>query len=102
MLRESSREVDHPARYGGEELAAVLPGTDLEGAFNRAERVREQIAQLRIPRLDGGGTLTDHRELRRRGRARRATPTGARCVQAADSALYEAKRSGKNKSVRAR
>ena len=44
MLRESSREVDHPARYGGEELAAVLPGTDLEGAFNRAERVREQIA----------------------------------------------------------
>ena len=58
VLRESSREVDHPARYGGEELAAVLPGTDLEGAFNRAERVREQIAELRIPRLDGGGTLT--------------------------------------------
>ena len=36
VLRESSREIDEPARYGGEELAVVLPGTDLEGAYNLA------------------------------------------------------------------
>ena len=101
VLRESSREVDHPARYGGEELAAVLPGTDLEGAFNRAERIRELIAQLRIPRLDGVGTLTVTASC---GVASaRASSADARAlVQAADSALYDAKRSGKNKSVRAR
>jgi diguanylate cyclase (GGDEF)-like protein len=101
VLRESSREVDHPARYGGEELAAVLPGTDLEGAFNRAERIRELIAQLRIPRLDGRGALTVTASC---GVASvRATCADARAlVQAADTALYEAKRSGKNKSVRAR
>ncbi len=101
VLRESSREVDHPARYGGEELAAVLPGTDLEGALNRAERIRELIAQLRIPRLDGVGTLTITASC---GVAStRAGGVDARAlVQAADSALYEAKRSGKNKSVRAR
>ena len=33
VLRESSREIDEPARYGGEEMAVALPGTDLEGAY---------------------------------------------------------------------
>ena len=101
VLRESSREIDTPARYGGEELAAILPGTDLEGAFNRAERIRELIGQLRIPRLDGGGTL---RITASCGVASaRATGTDGRAlVQAADSVLYEAKRGGKNMSVCAR
>ena len=57
MLRENSRDVDHPARCGGEDLAVILPGTDLHGALNRTERIREQIAQLRIPRVDGEGAL---------------------------------------------
>ena len=101
VLSESSREVDHPARYGGEELAAILPGTDLEGAFNRAERIRDLIGQLRIPRLDGGGALTITASC---GVAStRATDADGRAlIQAADRALYEAKRSGKNMSVRAR
>jgi diguanylate cyclase (GGDEF)-like protein len=101
VLRESSREVDHPARYGGEELAAVLPGTDVEGAFNRAERIRELIGQLRIPRLDGGGTLNITASCGVAS-ARGPGADGRALVQSADSALYEAKRSGKNKSVRAR
>ena len=101
VLRESSREVDHPARYGGEELAAVLPGTDLEGAFNRAERVREQIAGLRIPRLDGGEALTVTVSCGVAA-ARGVDAEGRGLVQSADRALYEAKRSGKNKTVRAR
>ena len=62
MLREvaacckaSSREIDEPARYGGEELAVALPQTDLEGAYLLAERVRTAIEALGIPRLDGDG-----------------------------------------------
>ena len=101
VLRDSSREVDHPARYGGEELAAILPGTDLEGAFNRAERIRELIGQLRIPRLDAGGTLSITASCGVAA-ARAAGADGHALVQAADSALYEAKRGGKNMSVRAR
>ncbi len=101
VLRDGSREIDFPARYGGEELAVVLPGTDLEGAFHRAERIREQIAQVRIPRLDGGGSLTITASCG--VAATRSTGADGRLlVRAADGALYEAKRAGKNMSVRAR
>jgi diguanylate cyclase (GGDEF)-like protein len=101
VLRETSREVDHPARYGGEELAVVVPGTDLDGTFNLAERMREGIGALRIPRVDGQGTISITTSC---GVA--AVPPIAAddrmVLAAADAALYEAKRTGKNKSVRAR
>jgi diguanylate cyclase (GGDEF)-like protein len=100
VLREQSREIDDPGRYGGEELAVVLPGTDLEGAYNLAERVREQIEALRIPRVGGEGEI---RVTASFGVA--ALPEAGddeqALVAAADAALYEAKRGGKNKSVRA-
>ena len=101
VLRDSSREVDHAARYGGEELAVILPGTDLEGAFNRAERIREEIERLRIPLLRGGGTVSVTTSCGVAA-ARAAGAEGRTLVQAADNALYQAKRSGKNTSVRAR
>ena len=40
VLRDFSRDIDAPARYGGEELAVVLPQTDSEGAALLAERMR--------------------------------------------------------------
>ena len=68
ILRASSREIDEPARYGGEELAVILPGTDLPGAFELAERVREGIEALRLPIIgdDDPGAAAGDRELRRR------------------------------------
>ena len=100
VLRSASREIDYPARYGGEELAVVLPQTDLEGAYNLAERVRQGVEELELPLLEGEGTMSVTASL---GVA--ALPTSAEeprdLVAAADGALYEAKRSGKNKVVRA-
>ena len=66
VLRESSREIDEPARYGGEEMAVALPGTDLDGAFLFAERVRRSIESLDLPLIDGEGSLRGDRLLRRR------------------------------------
>jgi diguanylate cyclase (GGDEF)-like protein len=101
ILHETSREIDHPARYGGEELAVVVPGTDLEGTYYLAERVRERISRLRIPRVDGGEAISVTASC---GVA--AVPPASAdertLLSAADTALYEAKRTGKNKSVRAR
>ena len=101
VLRQSSREIDEPARYGGEEMAVALPQTDLEGAFRFAERVRRRIEALDLPLLDGDGTLKVTASF---GAASLATSTGDgkdALVAAADAALYRAKRSGKNRTVRA-
>jgi diguanylate cyclase (GGDEF)-like protein len=48
VLRTSVREIDMPARWGGEELVAVLHETDGEGAQVVAERVRSKIAMLEV------------------------------------------------------
>jgi diguanylate cyclase (GGDEF)-like protein len=103
VLRDSSRAIDLPARYGGEELAAVLPGTDLDGAFDLAERVREGIEALEFPLADEGGESKVIRITASLGAA--ALGDGIEdmreLVAAADAALYRAKRAGKNQTVRA-
>jgi diguanylate cyclase (GGDEF)-like protein len=100
VLRASSRDIDEPARYGGEELAVALPQTDLEGTFLLAERVRTAIEALEVPRVDGHGAL---RVTASFGVA--ALPETAEdklsLIAAADAALYRAKGGGKNRTERA-
>jgi diguanylate cyclase (GGDEF)-like protein len=78
----------------------VLPQTDAEGAAQRAERMREAVERLRIPRVGGGEALHVTASF---GVA--AVPESAfdeeELVAAADAALYRAKRGGKNRVERA-
>ena len=103
VLRQSSREIDEPARYGGEEMAVALPQTDLEGAYRFAERVRRRIEALDLPLLDGDGTLKVTASFGAASLAKSANASDGKdsLVAAADAALYRAKRSGKNRTVRA-
>jgi diguanylate cyclase (GGDEF)-like protein len=101
VLRQSSRDVDEPARYGGEEMAVALPQTDLEGSYQFAERVRHQIEALELPLLNGGGSLRVTASFGVASLATAGTPDKDALVAAADGALYEAKRAGKNRTVRA-
>jgi diguanylate cyclase (GGDEF)-like protein len=98
VLEDSSREVDFPARYGGEEMALILPHTDLEGAYAIAERIRTSVEALRIPRKDRNGTLRITASL---GVASSTDGHKDGLIAEADAALYEAKRRGKNCTVRA-
>jgi two-component system cell cycle response regulator len=96
VLTAESRGIDLPARYGGEEFVVALPETDTEGAAEVAERIRARVEAQRIPVLDG------RRELRITASLGVASAPGeAAAVQeliaAADAALYEAKRAGKNR-----
>jgi diguanylate cyclase (GGDEF)-like protein len=100
VLRDFSRDIDAPARYGGEELAVVLPQTDAEGAARLAERMREAVERLRVPSVDGGAPLAVTASF---GVASVPDSAGGReeLVAAADAALYRAKRGGKNRVERA-
>jgi diguanylate cyclase (GGDEF)-like protein len=100
-LRESSREIDEPARYGGEEMAVALPQTGLQGAYEFAERVRQRIEGLQIPLLDGDGTLRVTASFGAASLPHSAKIDKDALVAAADAALYRAKRSGKNRTVKA-
>ncbi len=98
VVQDSSREVDVPARYGGEEMALILPHTDLDGAYAIAERVRVAVEALRVPRLDGKGPLRITASV---GVASASDGDKDGLITAADAALYTAKRQGKNRTIRA-
>jgi diguanylate cyclase (GGDEF)-like protein len=95
VLRQASRDVDIPARYGGEEMAVILPHTNLAGAYAIAERLRGAIQKLSIPRRDGGGTLQITASF---GVASSADGDKDALISGADAALYLAKRRGKNRT----
>lgn len=93
-IARSVRAVDLCARYGGEELAILLPQTGLDAAREVAERLRRRVEELRV---------TSHgQEIRvtlSLGVACYPTSAASRdtLVAGADRALYAAKRAGRNK-----
>jgi diguanylate cyclase (GGDEF)-like protein len=101
VLLDTSREIDEPARYGGEEMAVVLPQTDLEGAFEFAERLRDRIERLAVPVLQGDGIVRVTASVGAASLPESAAADKDALVQAADSALYRAKRLGKNRVMKA-
>jgi diguanylate cyclase (GGDEF)-like protein len=98
VVRRASRTTDEPARYRGEQLAMILPNTDPEGAFAMAEAIRRAVQALEV-RLEEGA------------RVRATVSVGvsaldpsvadpAALIAAAEAALAEAKRGGKNRTHR--
>ena len=88
------REIDVAARWGGEEFAVVLPGTDVEGATRAADRIREALARRDLFAPDGARL---HVTASFGVAASSPGTTGEELVAAADEALYRAKRAGKNR-----
>ncbi|QJE03424.1 diguanylate cyclase [Massilia forsythiae] len=91
------RPADLAARYGGEELALLLPDTDAAQAYQVAENVRAAVAALQIahqassagPLLSvsiGGATLDAH-----------GAESKAALFEAADACLYRAKQTGRDR-----
>ncbi|MEO5350160.1 MAG: diguanylate cyclase [Magnetococcus sp. YQC-3] len=90
VLRETCRDVDFPCRYGGEEFCLILPSTSLAGAERMAERLRVGIEAMQVDGLRVTASL---------GVAvyPMAAQTPETLQKAADAALYEAKKAGRNR-----
>ena len=90
------RPADHVARYGGEEFVVTLPDTDAIGATNIAETIRHAVFDLSIEhvRSQYGYATTSIGVDTSQGRG---IDDSAVLVKTADSALYEAKSTGRNR-----
>lgn len=95
ILREASRESDVLARYGGDEFVILLPQTSVKNASNMAERIRRKVKDSDFDiqghkvksSITMGIASVPHLEIN--------SPDDL--FDSADRALYDAKRSGKNR-----
>jgi diguanylate cyclase (GGDEF)-like protein len=94
LVRSGLRSTDIAGRFGGEEICLILPQCRLESAVVIAERIRQELEVLQIPyrekflqvTVSGGVSAVDV-----------TTTSGDELIEAADQALYEAKRTGRNR-----
>ncbi|HLH48361.1 MAG TPA: PAS domain S-box protein [Roseiarcus sp.] len=103
-IKETARRPgDLATRYGGEEFAVLLPDTDESGASEVAERIRRAVADLSLQHdgvrikcttISAGVAAVTPQKFGGSGAA-------AALVDAADRALYRAKRAGRNAVIRA-
>jgi len=98
ILKDTVRENDIVARYGGEEFAVILPGVEPVGAMILADRIRENVDNNKFANQEiqpkgnltisvGVATLPDQAK------------DAKDLIYKADTALYTAKRSGRNQVV---
>jgi diguanylate cyclase (GGDEF)-like protein len=96
MLRSTARNIDLPARFGGEEFAVLLYDSGIDGALVFAERFRRHLRDLSVP-AGAGRTV--------RVTASQGIAVGSELVDptalidAADKALYRAKSEGRDRLV---
>ncbi len=93
------RPADVAARYGGEEFAAILPDTSLEQARAHANAIREHVVSLNLVHAPAAvhPMVTLSIGVASFGKERLNEP--AALIEAADKALYAAKRGGRNRVV---
>jgi diguanylate cyclase (GGDEF)-like protein/PAS domain S-box-containing protein len=101
LLQDTVRSEDQAGRYGGEEFVLLLPETSPEGALHTAERLRQTMAETTILATRADGSTVGLNVSASIGLA--IFPNDAsneeELIEAADRALYHAKRSGRNQTM---
>jgi len=96
VIKGTIRKTDFLARYGGEEFVIILPQTDLAGAYQEGERIRQAVRGHSYG--EGHHTKRITLSLGVAAFPGRTIATVDDLIRAADSALYQAKRLGKDRT----
>jgi diguanylate cyclase (GGDEF)-like protein/PAS domain S-box-containing protein len=92
-----SRPADSVARYGGEEFAVLLPDTTVNGGIEVAENIRQRIKSLELPAANTEVCPYVSVSLGVASMVPQPDQTAMALLQAADQALYKAKKSGRDR-----
>jgi len=94
-IRNSVRDIDRVCRFGGEEIAVILPAADRQSAVRAAERIRQAVAERKISVTgDRQASVTISLGV---ATCRDRDNTADALLRAADSALYLSKEQGRNR-----
>lgn len=97
LIKDSIRDVDFGARYGGDEFMVVLSGIDFDGAMRFSERLRSVIESYKFDNGEHKMDLTTSMGFAYLKPNKSFSVTAKELVQAADNALYESKEKGRNR-----
>lgn len=96
VVKGTIRKTDFLARYGGEEFVILLPQTDISGAYQEGERVREAVRKHYYSDIHQTKKITV--SLGVASYPEKTILTTDDLIRAADTALYQAKRKGKDRT----
>ena len=97
MQQHVSREGERVCRYGGEEFTVLLPGADLAQCHKVAALIHEEVRAMNIPHVTETARLTVSIGIACAVPGCKQSPDAL--ISAADRALYQAKRSGRDRSA---
>ncbi len=100
LAKAVKRPADLVARYGGEELAVILPNTTPEGAEKLARQICLKVEALEIPHINSPIDMYVTLSVGVAGCIPRHDSSPQALISAADRALYQAKKAGRNRVVR--
>jgi diguanylate cyclase (GGDEF)-like protein len=109
LASRARRAGEMAARYGGEEFAVLLPHTEIDVAYRLAEQMCEVVRQQRIPHAGSEVApfvtisvgVASATQLSHAGASNGQRLEATALVKAADQALYQAKKSGRNRAASA-
>ncbi len=94
VIKQELRKADLAGRYGGDEFLIILPHTDIRGAVDSMERIRNNFGAARLnfgARFERGSCTIGIAEFDLR------IPNAEALIHLADQALYKAKQAGRNR-----
>lgn len=99
LAQVAYRPADQAARYGGEEFAVILPAIDIHGAHTVATRILQGIANLNIPHIGNESVGVVTASIGIVAMVPEGVMTHTELIRLADTALYQAKQTGRNRAV---